>query len=261
MIVWDADDTPPHYKATARRPKKDSRYAFIVRSMQLYGEFCSSAPWTPLAHSLETMTLQERLRTTRDNSARLAFQGEFEQHAVERLVAAGMHRDLLARPFTPLVAALVADLARRKLDVLQRLLDGVLPGHVRAPPNVRVPALAHLVAPVRTAGHQATWLNEGAEKGEGNLTRHHIGRARKEYPRYFRGLQPLEIALAVLNCDVRELRVLSELHDEAVKDARYPGLRGAELADAIHSAFDLVQVVDDRIAAFWSPARLARAAA
>lgn len=244
MSPHDRDDTPPHYKATSRRPKAGGRYAFLVRGMQLYGEYCASDPWTPLALFDDAMTPSQRIRTIRDNASRLNFQCAFEQAEVDGLAAVGVPRDKLARPFTPQVASLVERLARPKIDLLQQHFAGIT-GPVRAPPHVRVRALVHWIAPMRSAEPRAIWLNEGADGGQGNLTRHHLDRAPNAYARYLWKLRIRELILTVVECDVHELRLLSRIHDAAVKGPRYRGLRGAELAEAIHAKRDLALLLED----------------
>ncbi|GJD96547.1 hypothetical protein [Methylobacterium iners] len=235
-----------HYTAFVKKPVAGTVFDFHVAAT----EICDEEPLPPLGASpmpiTEGMAHWQRSYWARWNPLLSLLEEQMRTEAVAALAAAGLPASRLVEPFAPAVELLINQYVRgsqhgllleheyRKSNPPRRKNPYV------QPPHRRVIVAAWMCCGGPTGACHA--LNGGLPTGVGGgLTRDHVDRvmyAYKRVPGRTKSVLQVELLLYRTNfLGMERVRLSAGLHPE------FKGLRGRELAAAIHESRDLWNVM------------------
>ncbi|KQP82957.1 hypothetical protein [Methylobacterium sp. Leaf117] len=236
-----------HYSSFAKKPVPGTVFEFHVAAT----EICDEEPmlsigWSPVPDS-EDMSPQVRSFWKRHNPLLVLIGKQIEDEAVAKLAAAGVPASKLTPPFSPEVEALVADYVRgARHGFLLKDETFKRPPATRSdlsplPPHHRVIVGAWLGRGGSTKAAEA--LNGGLPTGvQGGLDRNHIDRVMHAFKR-LPGRTKIVLQAEILLCSTSFLG-LERVRLDASRRPEFKGIRGRELAEAIHESRDLWSVMD-----------------
>lgn len=236
-----------HYSSFAKKPVAGTVFEFHVAGTEICDEEpIPSIGWSPVPIT-EDMAPQMQSFWERRNPLLVSIGKRIEDEAIAKLAAVGVPASKLTPPFSPEVEALVADYVRGarhgfllKDETFNRPpatgsdLSDLQPHH-------RVIVGAWLCRGGSTKAAEA--LNGGLPTGVGGgLNRNHVDRVMHAFKRRL-GRMKMVFQAEILLFSTSFLG-LERVRLDAGRRPEFKGLRGRELAEAIHESRDFWSVMD-----------------
>jgi hypothetical protein len=250
------------YSAFAKKPAEGSMYAFLAEGFSiLNSDVIPSMGYAPMPIT-DDMHPDSKAYWQRWNPALAQSEDLFRAEAIERLRATGIPESLLAEPLGPAMERVVMGLVDGwrwglMLQEEWRLQEGRPPINPRHQVEPQVRVLAAAAIALRGKTKAAEFLNQdGPRQVRSGLTRDHIARASKKFDRWLLGLRDPRVMDVELRIAVDTFLALVLIYRQARKRPEFRGIKGADLAWAIHERHDLHQrferahaMVTERVAA------------
>lgn len=236
-----------HYSSFAKKPVPGTVFDFHVAGTEICDEEpIPSIGWVPVPIT-DDMPPVIRSFWERRNPLLNLIGKQLEDEAIGKLAAAGVPASNLTRPFSPEVEALVADHVRgarhgyllkdesfKRPPATGSNLSSLSPHH-------RVIVGAWLCR--GGSRRAADALNGGLPTGiEGGVDRHHVNRVMDKFKR-LPGRTKMIFQAEILLFSTSFLG-MERVRLDASRRPEFKGLRGRELAEAIHDSRDLWSVMD-----------------
>ncbi|KQU33183.1 hypothetical protein ASG63_14895 [Methylobacterium sp. Leaf94] len=236
-----------HYSSFAKKPVAGTVFDFHVAATEICDEEpIPSIGWSPVPIT-EDMAPQMRSFWERRNPLLVSIGKQIEDEAIAKLAAVGVPASKLTPPFSPEVEALVADYVRGvRHGFLLKDETFNRPPATRSDltdlqPHHRVIVGAWLSRGGSTKAAEA--LNGGLPTGvRGGLNRNHVDRVMHAFKR-LPGRTRIVFQAEILVFSTSFLG-LERVRLDASPRPEFKGLRGRELAEAIHESRDLWSVMD-----------------